>query len=303
MAEKYSMPIPPTIVGLGEVLWDVFPDAAHFGGAPANFACSIAELGGDSVNASIVSSLGRDELGRRALDLLDSHGVDTGCVSFVEQSTGKVLVQLDSSGQASYEFAADTAWDNIAWSNDLHELAIRADAVCFGTLGQRSHISRETIQRFLRATRPECLRILDINLRPPFWTEQILIQSLELANVLKLNDAEIGVVANLLEWKHASDSILEQLIDRFSLRLVALTRGADGAMIRNDSGQSSDLPGEPVAIADTVGAGDAYTAVLAIGMLNRLPLDAINAWGNRVASYICSQPGATPRIPAHLHQP
>ena len=293
----------PTVVGLGEILWDVFPDGPRFGGAPANFACSVAELRGDGMHVHIASGVGRDDLGRRAIELLRARGVDTNCVSSVDRPTGQVLVELDVAGQASYEFASDAAWDNVAWSNELHQLAARADAVCFGTLGQRSDLSRQTIQGFLRATRPDCLRILDVNLRTPFWNKEILLQSLELANVLKLNDTELAVLADMLGWKRADDELLEQLVDRYSLQLMALTRGADGAVIRSASGQQSDLAGQPAAVVDTVGAGDSYTAALAIGMLSSLPLDTINAWGIRVAAFVCSQPGATPHLPDDLRLP
>jgi len=293
----------PTIIGLGEILWDVFPDGAHFGGAPANFACSVAELCGEEMDVYIAGSVGHDDLGRSAIELLNARGVNTSCVSLADQPTGQVLVELDDAGRASFEIAADTAWDNLAASNELHQLASRADAVCFGTLGQRSDVSRQTIQRFLRATRPDCLRILDINLRPPFWNEEIVLQSFELANILKLNDTELAVVADMLGWKGADQELLEQLMDRFSLQLVALTRGVGGALLQSAAGQHCDLPGNPVAIVDTVGAGDAYTAVLAIGTLNGLPLEIINAWANRVAGFVCSQPGATPHLPNHLLQP
>jgi fructokinase len=211
-----------------------------------------------------------------------------------------VLVELDAAGHASYTFAADTAWDNIVWSHDLHQLAARADAVCFGTLGQRSDVSRQMIQRFVAATRPNCLRILDINLRPPFWTKEVVLQSLELANVLKLNDTELAAIADMLGWKGTDDDLLKQLLDTFSVRMVALTRGAAGALLLSTSGERSDLPSQPVALVDTVGAGDAYSAALAIGLLNSQPLATINEWAIRVAAFVCTQPGATPHLPDYL---
>jgi fructokinase len=293
----------PIIVGLGEILWDVFPDGAHFGGAPANFACSAAELCGAEMDVYVAGSVGRDDLGQQAIELLLGRGVDTSCVSLVDQPTGQVLVELDEAGRASFKIVADTAWDNLAPSNELQQLAAHADVVCFGTLGQRSELSRRTIQSFVRATRPDCLRILDINLRPPFWNEEIVLQSFELANMLKLNDSELAVVADVLGWSGAVDELLEMLIESCEFQLVALTRGREGAVLKTASGQHSDLPGQPAVVIDTVGAGDAYTAVLAIGTLSGLPLDTINAWGNRVAAFVCSQPGATPRLPDNLHHP
>ena len=205
-----------TVIGIGEILWDVFPDGPRFGGAPANFACSVAELARDRIDVYMAGGAGADDLGRKAIGALHAHGVDTSCVAVVDRPTGLVLVELDAAGGASYEFTADTAWDNVAWSDELQKLAARADAVCFSTLGQRSEISRQTIQRFVRATPAGCLRVLDINLRPPFWNEAIVLQSLQLANVLKLNDAELSVLADMLGWSGADHELLQQLVDRFS---------------------------------------------------------------------------------------
>ena len=294
---------PATVIGLGEILWDVFPEGPRFGGAPANFACSVAGLARDRIEVYVAGGVGADDQGRRAIEALHLHGVDTSWVAVVDRPTGQVLVKLDPAGRASYEFAADAAWDNVAWSDGLQQLAARADAVCFSTLGQRSEISRETIQRFVRATPAGCLRVLDINLRPPFWNEQIVLQSLQLANVLKLNDSELSLLAGMLNWSGADHELLQQLMDEFSLQLVALTRGAAGALLLSESGEQSDLPGQPTVVVDTVGAGDSFTAALVVGLLGGLPLGTINAWGNRVAAFVSSQPGATPEIPDYLHQP
>jgi fructokinase len=293
----------PTVIGIGEILWDLFPGGPRFGGAPANFACCVAELARDRIDVYAVGGVGADDLGRRAIEALHLHGVDTSCVAVVDRPTGQVLVKLDAAGRASYEFAADAAWDSVAWSDKFQQLAARADAVCFSTLGQRSEISRQTIQRLVRATPAKCLRVLDINLRPPFWNEAIVMQSLQLANVLKLNDAELSVLADMLGWSGADHELLQQLVDEFSLQLVALTRGAVGALVLSLSGERSDLPGQPTIVVDTVGAGDSFTAALVIGLLSGLPIATINAWGNRVAAFVSSQPGATPHIPDYLHQP
>ena len=293
----------PTVIGIGEILWDLFPDGPRFGGAPANFACSVAELACDRIDVYMAGGVGADDLGRRAIEALHLHGVDTSCVAVVDRPTGQVLVKLDAAGRASYEFAAGAAWDDVAWSDRLEQLAARADAVCFSTLGQRSEISRQTIQRFVRGTPAACLRVLDINLRPPFWNKEIVFQSLQLANVLKLNDAELSVLAGMLRWRGADLELLKRLVERFSLQLVALTRGAAGAILLSKSGEQSDLPGQPTFVVDTVGAGDSYAAVLVIGLLSGHPLAKINAWGNRVAAFVSSQAGATPQIPNYLHQP
>jgi fructokinase len=295
------MPNRPTVVAVGEILWDVFPDGPKFGGAPANFACTTAELAGNRMDVYIVGAVGNDALGKKAIELLGSHGVNTTCVSQAAQPTGQVLVKLDNAGKPTFEIAEDTAWDNLHWSDELEQLATRADAVCFGTLAQRSPTSRDTIRRFIQSTRPDCLRILDINLRPPFWTVHKVLDSLTSANVLKLNDAELPVIAEMMGWEATQvDLHMLQLVQ--NLDVVALTRGADGATLINDDGERSDLPAEPTKIVDTVGAGDAYTAALAIGLLDGAPLEKINAWGNRVAAFACSQPGGTPNFPPNLRR-
>ena len=294
------MTVPKTIVGLGEVLWDVFPDGARFGGAPANFACSVAGVGGDAVHVCMVSAVGNDELGQRALLELKQRHVDVSFVSQQDRPTGQVLVRLNAEGQASYEYAADTAWDNVAWSDGLQSLAASVDAVCFGSLGQRSDVSRKTIRRFVAATPESCLRILDINLRPPFWNDKTILESLPLANVLKLNSDELPVVASLLNLHGNEQELLRQLQQKFSLRLVALTRGADGSLLLDQSGEFSNLPGQLTQVVDTVGAGDAFTAGMAVGLLKKLTLPDVHLLAARVAAYVCTQPGATPVIPVQF---
>ncbi len=287
------------IIGLGEVLWDVFPTGARFGGAPANFACHITALGGQAV---MVSAVGRDDLGRQSLAEFAQHGVDAKYVATNEQPTAQVLVQLDSQGHASYEFPEDTAWDHLAWTESLEGLAASASAVCFGTLAQRRQTSQDTIRRFVRSTPDDCLRILDVNLRTPYWNETLILESIALANVLKLNDDELRTLSDMLSLHGDERQRLQQILDRFSLGLVALTRGGKGAALLSKSGEYSDLPGVTTTVRDTVGAGDSFTATLVMGLRKGLPLDVINAWAGRVAAYVCSQSGATPPLPDALRR-
>ena len=291
----------PVIVGLGEVLWDVYPDAAHFGGAPANFACHAASLGAESW---MVSAVGADDFGDRALDALRQRGVACGHVSRdARHATGRVLVTLNAAGQASYEFAADTAWDHRAWSDDLAALAARCDAVCFGTLGQRSPVSRETIRRFVEATPHSALRVFDVNLRQRFYDAPTLQASLHMASALKLNDEELPIVAELSSVRAtAPREMLIELMSRHDLRLVALTRGPHGSLLLAGR-EENECPAPPTTVVDTVGAGDAFTATLVTGFLRGLPLATINRHANAVASFVCSQKGATPPLPAQLRTP
>ena len=293
----------PTIVGLGEVLWDVFSDGAKFGGAPANFASSAAGLAGDHAQVHMVSSLGSEDLGERARLEFEQHNVDSSCVQHSEKQTGQVLVTVDGEGHASYEFAADTAWDNICWNDELSQLAANTDAVCFGTLGQRSAISKATIRQFLENVPRESLRVFDINLRPPFWDDALILDSLPLGNVLKCNEDELPVIATLLGLAGSDTELLQQLIARFSYRIVALTRGSAGSLLMTESGEISDSPGVETTVVDTVGAGDSFTAAIVLGTLAGQPLKATHDWANRVSAFVCSQAGATPSIPSELQLP
>ncbi len=289
----------PVVVGLGETLWDVFPDGAHLGGAPLNFSCSVAELAQSHAQVLMVSAVGNDEMGRRAVASLAEHGVDTTCVQTDDRQTGQVLVELDSAGVASYRFAEDAAWDHLSWNSALQQLASDCDAICFGTLGQRSECSRTTIQKFVSATSDETLRILDVNLRAPFFSDEVIRESLVLANVLKLNDEELPLLAALSGISGNDVEIMRQLADQFQLRCVALTRGDQGAILVCGD-VVSDLPGIEVEVVDTVGAGDAFTAAMTLGLLTGQGIDQVNQRAIATAAYVCSQPGATMSFPESL---
>ena len=288
-----------TVVGLGETLWDVFPDGPRLGGAPLNYSCSVAELAKSDVQVFIASAVGSDELGRLAIDSLARHGVDTTCMQTNDRQTGQVLVELDSAGVAGYRFADNCAWDNLAWNSSLQELAGKCDAVCFGTLGQRNEWSRATIRRFLNQTSDDALRILDVNLRSPFFDSEVIRDSLALANVLKLNDDELPVLADLYGFSGSHLEVMQNLAEQFQLRCIALTRGANGAILACGNAVS-DLPGATVKVVDTVGAGDAFTAAMTLGLLDGRDIDEVNRRAIAAASWVCSQPGATVSFPAGL---
>ena len=282
----------PNIVGLGEVLWDVFPDAAHFGGAPANFACHAAGLGGD---AWVVSAVGRDKLGDDALAALSAKNVHTLLLQRDDHPTGKVTVTLDTSKQASYVFAADPAWDHVAWNDSLALLARKCKAVCFGSLAQRAPTSRRTIREFLENTSPDCLRIFDVNLRQSFYSREVIETSLGFAIVFKLNNDEVPVVAGLLGLPKDEHAFVTEVAARFDLHTVALTRGAAGSLLWH-RGAFDEKKAPKVAVVDTVGAGDSFTAALAIGLLRDEPLARIHQRAVDVAAFVCTKPGATPDL-------
>jgi len=286
------------IIGLGEVLWDVFPSGAVCGGAPANFACHIAGLG---ERAAMVSAVGDDPLGRAAIAALEARGVDTSHVRVdPHHPTGTVDVAIDSAGVASYLFAADTAWDHLAWQPMLENLARSCAAVCFGTLAQRSNQSRQTIRRFVAAAPVTSLRVFDVNLRQEFFDSETIRESLALASVLKLNAEELPVVAAACGEKGTSPlSTLQRIRQRHGFQAAVLTLGAEGSIILTER-EVSQQPAVAVKVVDTVGAGDAFTAAVVIGLLRRLPLAVIHRHAASVAAFVCTQRGATPEIPPAL---
>ena len=286
------MPQSQRIVGLGEVLWDVFPEGEAFGGAPANFACHCRSLGAD---AAVVSAVGDDERGRRAMAFLEGHGVDTrGLTTLPGARTGVVLVTLDEEARPSYEICEGVAWDQLAWSDTLAGLAAGTDAVCFGSLGQRSAEAGAVIQRFVAAAPPQALRVFDINLRQHYHSAAVIEASLEAANVLKINDEELPVVAAQFGLQGDAEQQLQSLLERF-----VLTCGGRGALMLTPEGSSFCEP-PAVEVVSTVGAGDSFTATVVKGLLEGRPLAEINRHANAVAAFVCSQRGAVPPLPPEL---
>lgn len=285
------------LVGLGEILWDLLPGGKKLGGAPANFAYHAQALGGKGVVVSCVSD---DDLGHEILRQLSDLGLDQ---KYVEvdggHPTGTVTVELDADGNPNYTIHEDAAWDYIPFTSGLLGLGGRADAVCFGSLCQRSEVSRTTVRQFLKATPRGCLRMFDINLRQSFFNQEIVQTMLELSNVLKLSEEELIVVGDILGVNGSETNILDKLVERYALRLIALTRAANGSRLFGP-GLDSNHPGFPAEIADTVGAGDSFAAVLALGLLEGISLDRVNENANRVASFVCTQSGATPPLPNSL---
>ena len=286
----------PVVVGLGEVLWDVFPEGKKLGGAPLNFSHHCAQLG---ARAFPVSAVGADADGEEIRRILASKNLPD---SFVQTDpahpTGRVDVTLQD-GKPNYEICEGVAWDHIPMNENLRVLASEADAVCFGSLAQRSPVSRATIHAFLEAMRPDALRIFDVNLRQIFYSKEILEASLRKSNVFKLSDEELPVVAEMFGLEGDVSAKLRSLRGMFALRLVALTRGSEGSLLVT-ADEISDHPGFPAKVVDTVGAGDSFTATLCMGLLQNLSLDEINQRAGRVASFVCSQSGATPPLPLHI---
>lgn len=288
---------PGKIAGIGEVLWDMLPGGKKLGGAPCNFAFHALQAGFD---AHVVSSVGIDREGEEICQVLDQLGLNR---SFVQRTsrypTGTVTVKLDLSGVPDYTIHENVAWDHIEMDYGLEALAGEVDAVCFGSLAQRSRVSKETIWRFLELTRGDCLRVFDINLRQDFYERENILKSLDYASVLKLNEEELPIVAGYLGCKGDAEGILQQIKERFSLQLIAYTKGANGSiLLGNNEISHAEVP--RVEVVDTVGAGDSFTAILVAGLLNGLPLHEAHTAATEIAAYVCSRKGATPGLPKHL---
>jgi fructokinase len=277
------------------VLWDVFPTGDHFGGAPTNVAVHARALGAE---AAMVSAVGQDARGEAALERLAGFRVDCSAVpQLVDHATGVVNVTVDAAGLPSYEIAAGSAWDFIPWSAAVASVVRGADAICFGTLAQRSPVSRATIRRAVASARASAWRLFDVNLRQDYYDAAVLVDSLTLANAVKMNEEELPIVARLCAIDAGPPvEQLRALCMRFGLRIAALTRGPCGSVLAT-ARESCDAPAAPAKVVDTVGAGDAFTAALLVGMLGGKSLDEVNRHANAVAAYVCSQPGATPPHP------
>jgi fructokinase len=285
------------VVGLGELLWDLLPEGPLLGGAVSNFAVMSARLGN---HAYIASRIGLDQLGREATIQLSRTPVDT---SYIQEDfsrlTGSVTVSI-AQGQPQYIIHEPVAWDSLEFTPHWLSLAERADAVCFGTLAQRSPTSRRTIGAFLSETKKECVRVFDVNLRAPFYDADVLEQSMESATILKLNSDEMPVVLKLLGFPHSGESTPDALLggarlllDQFPIALVAITLGAHGSLLITGR-QVHRHPGHPCQVADTIGAGDAFTAALTHFYLQGAPLAMLSEAGNRWGAWVASQPGAMP---------
>jgi fructokinase len=281
-------------VGLGEVLWDLLPSGKVLGGAPANFAYMACVLGDRGV---VASRVGKDPLGRKAYQRLKQLGLD---IEYLQQDshyrTGTAGVTIDSAGQPTFTIEESVAWDRLAWTPEWEELSEHADVICFGSLAQRSAVSADTIDRFLRNCRPSALKILDVNLRQSYYRKDVLERSLHHANVVKLAEHELSVIGALFRLRgKTAENMVRELMQAFELELVCITRGAAGSLLVSGS-ECVSHPGFEVKVVDSVGAGDAFTACLAHHFVRGRTLSEISNYANRFASWIATQVGATPII-------
>jgi len=281
-----------TTVGLGELLWDIFPEGRQLGGAPANFAYMTSLLGDEGI---VASRVGGDELGEEAKRRLQHLGLNTFYIQLDSTyRTGIGQVEVDTKGQPTFQFAQPVAWDAFEWTPAWQSLAQKADAVCFGSLAQRSAQSKQTISSFMKTIRPETTRVFDVNLRQPFYSAQILADSAKQADIIKLNNDELPTVVQLLGFPfHDEESAAQWLLNTFHIKLVCITRGAKGSLLVTEYAKH-EHSGVRVQVADTVGSGDAFTAALVYHYLRRDSLATMNEAANRMGSWVASQTGATP---------
>ena len=287
------------IVGIGEVLWDLLPSGMKLGGAPANFACHAHALG---ARAGVVTRVGNDGLGNDIFKRLEAQGIGCGTVQLDPvAATGLVTVTLSESGVPQYVIHESAAWDRLAVTPAAIAAIQAAHAICFGSLAQRSEPARTSVQQLVATAPVGILRVFDINLRQKYYTPEIIEQSLRLANVLKLNDGELPVLAEQFGLAGTPREMIRALAGRFDLDVVALTRGPAGSLLYQN-GQWSDCPSVPIKVVDTVGAGDSFTAALVLGLLRRMPLDEINYFADEVARFVCASAGATPPLPKQFSE-
>lgn len=276
------------IVGLGEILWDCLPEGKKLGGAPANFAFHAGLLGAETI---AISAIGNDALGDEILQELDTNGLKY-LMPRVEQETGTVQVTLDSEGIPTYEIKTGVAWDNIPFTAEIKQLAEKCDCVCYGSLAQRSEVSRNTIKDFLKHTPESCLKIFDINLRQQFYTKELIHDNLLACNVLKINDEELEIVAEMFGLLgHSIEEKCKSLLEQYRLEMVILTCGVNGSYVFAQD-QTSFFETPKVEVADTVGAGDSFTGAFAASLLAGKSIEEAHQLAVKVSAFICTQKGA-----------
>jgi fructokinase len=286
----------PYIVGLGEVLWDVLPEGKQLGGAPANFAYHVSQFGHDAL---AISAVGNDALGDETLEALNARHLQH-LMPRVDYPTGTVQVTLDDDGIPTYVIREGVAWDNIPFTAELEDVAQNTRAVCFGSLAQRSPVSRATIQAFLNAMPKDSLKIFDINLRQNFYNKEIIREALTACNILKINDEELVLIGRLFEQPGLDiENKCWLLLGKYNLDMLVLTCGVNGSYVFTP-GSVSFQETPPVEVADTVGAGDSFTGTFVSGLLAGKSIEETHRLAVDVSAYVCTCKGAMPKLPQEL---
>jgi fructokinase len=283
------------VVGLGEVLWDCLPQGRKLGGAPANFAYHVSQFGFESC---VISAIGDDDLGHEILDNFNEKGLHYN-IPHVAFPTGTVQVSLNEKGIPEYDICTNVAWDNIPFTDAVKQIAQNTHAVCFGSLAQRNEVSRSTIYAFLDAMphTPDSLRVFDINLRQQFYSAEIIKASLERCNVLKINDEELLILRDMFGYQMDTDATCQEILKTYNLRMLILTCGTEGSYVYNADGSWSFLPTPIVEVADTVGAGDSFTAAFVASILQGKTMQEAHKVAVEASAFVCTQHGAMPILP------
>ena len=286
------------VVGMGEALWDVLPEGKKIGGAPANFAYHVSQFG---MPSCVVSAVGNDALGYEIIENFTSKGLNH-LIEKVPYPTGTVQVEIDQAGIPQYEIKENVAWDNIPYTARLEDLATRTKAVCFGSLAQRNIVSRNTINRFLDAMphNDDNLVVFDVNLRQGFFTKEILCNSMKRCNILKINDEELVTVSRLFGYPGIDlQDKCWILLGKYNLKMLILTCGINGSYVFTP-GNVSFQPTPKVEVADTVGAGDSFTAAFISSILRGKSVAEAHRLAVETSAFVCTRQGAMPILPASI---
>ncbi|WP_290083485.1 carbohydrate kinase family protein [Paramuribaculum intestinale] len=286
------------VVGMGEALWDVLPEGKKIGGAPANFAYHVSQFG---LPSCVVSAVGADALGKEIVENFTSKGLNQ-LIAEVPYPTGTVQVEIDQAGVPQYEIKENVAWDNIPWTKQLESLAARTKAVCFGSLAQRNDVSRNTINRFLDAMpgKGDSFVVFDVNLRQGFYNKEILCNSMKRCNILKINDEELVTVSRMFGYPGIDlQDKCWILLGKYNLKMLILTCGINGSYVFTP-GNVSFYPTPMVEVADTVGAGDSFTAAFIASLLKGKSVVEAHSLAVHTSAYVCTKNGAMPILPPQL---
>ena len=285
------------IIAIGEIVWDCLPAGNQLGGAPLNFAFFAKELG---AQAYAVSAVGNDELGDETLHVASATGVNLDFVQRNDLPTSRVLVTLDENGIPQYEIVEGVAWDAVECPDSALELVRDASVICWGSLAQRTEKSRQSVLSMLSAVPASCLKVFDINIRQHYYSLEVIKNSLEYADILKLNEDELPLVAEMLGMTGSEEAVISEIIERYSLKYVVYTHGADFSRVYGAEGLLSHQDTPKVKVADTVGAGDSFTAVLVTSLLQGRNIATAHALAVEVAAFVCTQHGAINSLPAEI---
>lgn len=286
------------VIGIGEALWDILPEGKKLGGAPANFAYHVSQFG---LSSCIVSAIGDDNLGAEITDTLKSKKIQH-CISIVPYPTGTVKVEIDAAGIPQYDITENVAWDNIQFTPELERLALDTKVFCFGSLAQRNTTSRQTILRFLDAipAANEPIIVFDINLRQNFYSKELLNESINRCNILKINDEELDIVCRLfsIDGVDIQDKC-RVIIEKYNLNILILTCGTNGSYVVTPD-EVSYQPTPKVEVADTVGAGDSFTAAFVAGLLKGKSVVESHKQAVATSAFVCTCSGAMPPLPTSI---